>query len=99
MSDIEANYPIFYLKHISVVERVTTVEDTYNVITTQWPKEKRQKEDQRSTKHRDKTKDRATGTPLKTGEKVRCTGRVSCSCSTCGTRGVTLCTISVISDE
>ena len=34
--------------------------------TTQWPKEKAQKEKQRSTKHTHKTKDRVTRTPLKT---------------------------------
>ena len=40
--------------------------------TTQWPKEK-------STKHRYKTKDRVTRTPLKTGGELRCYGRVSSS--------------------
>ena len=35
--------------------------------TTQWPKEKLQKENQRSTKHTYKTKDRVTRTPLKPG--------------------------------
>jgi len=36
--------------------------------TTQWPKEKVQKDKQRSTKHKIyKTKDRVTRTPLKTG--------------------------------
>ena len=35
--------------------------------TTQWPKEKEQKEKQRSIKHTYKTKDRVTRTPLKTG--------------------------------
>jgi hypothetical protein len=34
--------------------------------TTQWPKEKGQKDKQRSTKHTHKTKDRVTRTPLKT---------------------------------
>ena len=33
--------------------------------TTHWPKEKVQKNKQRSTKHTYKTKDRVTGTPLK----------------------------------
>jgi hypothetical protein len=32
--------------------------------TTQWPKEKVQKDDQRSTKHTYKTKDRVTRAPL-----------------------------------
>ena len=35
--------------------------------TTQWPKEKGQKDKQRSTKHTHQTKDRITRTPLKTG--------------------------------
>ena len=36
--------------------------------TTQWPKEKGQKDKQRSTKHTYKTKDRITRIPLKTIE-------------------------------
>jgi hypothetical protein len=43
-----------------------------------WPKEKVQKDKQRSTKHTHKTKDRVTGTPLKTGGELRCSGRVGC---------------------
>ena len=39
--------------------------------TTSWPKEKIQKDKQRSTKHTYKTKDRVTRTPLKTGGKKR----------------------------
>ena len=35
--------------------------------TTQWPKEKVQKDKQRFTKHTYKTKDRVTRTPLKLG--------------------------------
>ena len=35
---------------------------------TQWPKEKVQKNKQRSTKHTYKTKDIVTGIPLKTGK-------------------------------
>ena len=42
-------------------------------------------------KHRYKTKDRVTGTPLKTGGELRCSGRVSsCSCSTSGIRRIIL---------
>jgi hypothetical protein len=40
--------------------------------TTQFPKEKAQKDKQRSTKHTYKTKDRVTRTPLKTGCELRC---------------------------
>jgi hypothetical protein len=59
--------------------------------TTQLPKEKKDK--QRSTKHMHKTKDRVTRTPLKTG----CSGRISSSCSTSGTRRINLVTNPVIS--
>ena len=52
--------------------------------TTQWPKKKK-KDKQRSTKHTHTTKDRVTRTPLKPGGELRCSGRVSCSCSTCST--------------
>jgi len=39
--------------------------------TTKWPKEKIQKDKQRSTKHTYKTKDRVTPNPLKTGGELR----------------------------
>jgi hypothetical protein len=67
--------------------------------TTQWPKEKAKKDKQRSTKHTHKTKYRVTRTPLKTGGELRCSGRVSSSCSTNGTHRVYLVTNSVISHE
>ena len=57
--------------------------------TTQWPKEK----------HTHKTKDRVTRTPLKTGGELRCSRRVSSSCSTSGTHHVNLDTNPVISRE
>jgi hypothetical protein len=56
--------------------------------TTQWPKEKGQKDKQQSTNITHKTKDRVTRTPLKTGGELRCSGRVSSSCSTSDTRRV-----------
>ena len=65
--------------------------------TTQRPKEKVQKDKQRSTKHTYKTKDQVTRTPLKTGGELRCFGRVGSSCSTSGTRRVNLVTNPVIS--
>ena len=40
------------------------------------PKRKVQKDKQRSTKHTYKTEDRVTRTPLKTGDTLRCSGRV-----------------------
>ena len=42
-------------------------------------KEKVQKDKQRSTKHTHNTEDRVTRTPLKTGGKLRCSGRVCSS--------------------
>jgi hypothetical protein len=65
--------------------------------TTQWPKEKVQKDKQRSTKHTYKTKIRVTRTPLKTGDDLKCSGRVGSSCSTSDTRRVNLVTNPVIS--
>ena len=67
--------------------------------TAQWPKEKVQKGKQRSTKHTYITKDRVTRTPLKTGGELRCSGRVSSSCSTSDTARVNLVTSPVISHE
>jgi hypothetical protein len=67
--------------------------------TTQWPKEKVQKDKQRSTKHTYKTKNRVTRTPVKTGGELRCPGRVGSSCSTSGTRRANLVTNPVISRE
>ena len=65
--------------------------------TTQWPKQKVQKDKQRYTKHTHKTKDRVTRTPLKNGDELSCSGRVSSSFSTSGTRRVNLVTNPVIS--
>ena len=65
----------------------------------QWPKEKVQKDKQRSTKHTHKTKDQVTRISLKTGGERRCSGRVSSSCSTSGPRRVNLVTYPLISHE
>ena len=67
--------------------------------TTQWPKEKVQKDKQRSTKHAYKSKDRVTRTPLKTGGEFWCSGRITSSFSTSGTRRVNLVINPVISHE
>ena len=48
-------------------------------------KKKVQKDKQRSTKHTYRTKDRITRKPLKTGSRLRCSGRVSSFCSTSDT--------------
>ena len=53
----------------------------------------------KSTKHAYETKDRVTKTPLKTGGELRCSGRVSSSCSTSDTRHVNLVTIPVITHD
>jgi hypothetical protein len=47
--------------------------------TTQWSKEKVQKNKQRSIKHTYKTKDRVIRSPLKSGSELMCSGRVSSS--------------------
>jgi hypothetical protein len=62
-------------------------------------KKKVQKNKQRSKKHTYKTKDRVTRTPVKTEVELMCSGRVSSSCSTSGTRRVNLGTNPVISRE
>ena len=67
--------------------------------TTQWPKEKVQKDKQRSTIHTHKTKDRAARTPLKTGGELMCSRRVISSCSISGTCRVNLIRNPVISHE
>ena len=58
----------------------------------QWQTEKRQKDNQRSTKQHMETKDRATRTPLKTGGHIGCFGWACSSCSISSTRRATLVT-------
>ena len=53
-------------------------------------KRKRTKKDLKNTIQ--KAKDQAPWTPLRTRGELRCYGRVSSSCSTCGIRRVTLVT-------
>ena len=53
-------------------------------------KRKSTKGQKRSTKHTHKTKDRVTRTPRKTGGEHRCSGRVTSSYSTSGTRCVNI---------
>jgi len=80
-------------------------EDTKEAIRIRISKKNRQhngqkkKDKQRSTKHTYITKDRVTRTPQKTGGELRCSARVSSSCSTSGTRRVNLVTNPVISRE
>ena len=54
--------------------------------TTQWPKEKEERDRQQSTKHTHKTKDRVTRTPLKPGGELRCSGKEDRSSCTSGHR-------------
>ena len=53
-------------------------------------KRKRTKEQTTIYKTYNKTKDRVTQTPLKTGGELRCSGRISSSCPTSGTRRVNI---------
>ena len=78
------------------------LEDTKGVIIicisrmTRQYKDQSQMDKQRSTKHTYKTKDRVTRTPLNTSSELRCSGRVSSSCSTGNTRRGNLVTNPVI---
>ena len=67
--------------------------------TAQWPKEKVQKDKQRSTKHIYKTNDRVTRCPLKTMGELGYSERISSSCSTSDIRRVNLVTNPLISHE
>ena len=67
--------------------------------TTQWPKEKGQKDKQQSTKHTYKTKDKLTQTPQKPGGDLKCSGMVNSSCSNSDPRRVNLVINPVIRHE
>ena len=81
----------FICLHVYVISRVWRSErGNYNPSiddgqTTQWPKEKGQRTNNDLQNTTQKTKDRVTRTPLKTGGKLKCSERVSSSCSTSGT--------------
>ena len=66
---------------------------------TQWPKEKVQKDKQRSTKHTHKTKDWVTRTQLKRGWTLMLSWMVRSSYSTSGTSRVNIVTNPMISHE
>jgi hypothetical protein len=103
--EIPIQHDIYIWVNYSVTRRVWRYQrDNQNPYieeeqTTQWPKKKVQNDKQRSTKHTYKTKDRVAWTPLKTGCELRCSWRVSSSCSTSDTRRVNLVTNPVISHE
>jgi 4-diphosphocytidyl-2C-methyl-D-erythritol kinase len=70
-------------------------EDTKGVITRHKSKKDRQHIGQKKKDHKTnndlqditkKTKDRVTRTPSKNRDELRCSGRISSSCSTCDTR-------------
>jgi hypothetical protein len=69
--------------------------------TTQWPKEKGQREETTIYKTLQRNKNHAIRTPLKLGGGLGCSWgwRVNSSCSTCSNRRVTLVTNPVISHE
>jgi hypothetical protein len=67
--------------------------------TTQWPKEKVQKDNNDLLTITHKAKDQTTRIPLKTGDDLKCSGRVIRSCPTNVTRRVDLVTNPVISLE
>jgi len=60
--------------------------------TTQWLKKKYKRENNDLQSTTQKTKDRVKGTPLQTRGELRCSEKVSNSCSTSGARRVTLVT-------
>jgi hypothetical protein len=64
-------YIISLLKKYLQIKAIDSFNDEVYYKQTQWPKEKVQKDKQRSTKHTYKTKDRVTRTPLKTGDELR----------------------------
>jgi hypothetical protein len=83
-------------------------EDTKGVIKIRKSKKDRQHNGQKKRNRRTnndlqntthKTKDRVTRTPLSTGCEIKCSGRVSSSCSSSDTSRVTLVTNLVISYE
>jgi hypothetical protein len=93
----------FYLNVLIVIRNVWRYESG-NLIRSRkskkdWQHNDQMKKDKRTNNDLQsitlKTKNRATRTTL----KLMCSGRVSSSCSTCGTRCVTLVTILVISHE
>ena len=103
MVPTEKNCPILQIRHwLEVGESWKWQKKTNHYLRRVWryqgvnrrrtdntmAKRKVQRDKQRSIKHTHKAKDRVTRTSLKTGGKLRCSGRVSSSCSTSGIRRV-----------
>ena len=85
---------VSYMENDTLLIKEEEFEDTKRVIRIRISKKDRQHkaqkkmDKQRSTKHTRKTKDRLTRARLKTGSELVCSGGVSSSCSTSGTRRV-----------
>ena len=99
VSDYSSTTNRLYSRKVWRYQRGNKNPDIEEEQKTRWSKVKEQKDKQRSTKQTHKTKDRVTRTPIKTGSKLRCSGRVGSSCSTSGTRRVNLVTNPVIGHE
>ena len=87
-------------RHVHLVEQeLSTLPDHMkkSLKIPKWQSERKSTKGQ--TEHTYKTKARVTRTPLKTAGELRCSGRVSSSCSTSDTRRVNLVTNPVISHE
>ena len=97
--------PIIHAFHAKFSMRFEKLGDTKGGFRISKSKKNRQhngqkkKDKQRSTKHIHKTNDRVTRILIRAGVELRCSGRVSSSCSTSGTRRVNLVTHLVISYE
>jgi hypothetical protein len=93
------NWQIYLIRRVWIYQRGNQNPYIEEEQTTEWPKEKGQRDKQRSTKHTYKTKDQVTRTALKTRYERRYYGRVSSSSSTSGTRRVNIVKTPVISHE
>ena len=85
------------VRQFPIIFLLEEFKDTKGVIRTRESKDRqhndqKKKNKQRSTRHTLKTKDRVTRTDLQIKDELRCSGMVSSSCSTSGTRRVNLVT-------
>ena len=85
------------VRQFPIIFLLEEFKDTKGVIRTRESKDRqhndqKKKDKQRSTGHTLKTKDRVTRTDLQIKDELRCSGMVSSSCSTSGTRRVNLVT-------
>ena len=85
------------VRQFPIIFLLEEFKDTKGVIRTRESKDRqhndqKKKDKQRFTRHTLKTKDRVTRTDLQIKDELRCSGMVSSSCSTSGTRRVNLVT-------